>query len=89
MVCDWWDCKYYSDCKNLLIYNGCKFPPCASCVRFDLCESCKNYVDCAGLITRYLPNMFRRLVREIRLGEDTEKTQQKIRKRTLGGQKRD
>ncbi len=40
------------------------------------------------MVTKYLPQMFRRLVREIRLGEDTERTQQIIRRNTLNGRKR-
>lgn len=87
MVCDWWECSFRSGCMQHCLFNGAKYPPCASCVRFDLCDNCTNYVDCAKLITRYLPNMFRRLVREIRLGEDTAQTQQFINKRTCGGRK--
>lgn len=87
MVCDWWECRHRSDCRRL--YPDMIYPPCASCVQFDLCKSCVNYVECAELVTRYLPNMFRRLVREIRLGEDTTRTQQIIRRNTLNGRKGD
>ncbi len=86
MVCDWWECKHFQLCRDRnpdLIY-----PPCAVCTQFDLCAVCAHYVECAELVTRYLPNMFRRLVREIRLGENTDKTSQIIRRNTLGGKKR-
>ena len=89
MTCDWWECELFSDCKLRCIYSGANYPPCAMCVHLDLCDTCVNYVKCADLVTRYLPNMFRRLVREIRLGEDTTRTQQIIRRNTLGGKKRD
>ncbi len=86
MVCDWWECKYFRLCRER---NSDRiYPPCAVCVQFDACAVCSRYVECSELITRYLPDMFRRLVREIRLGEDTEKTQQIIRRNTLGGKKR-
>ena len=70
-------------------FKDMKYTPCASCLQFDACRSCANYVECADLVTRFLPNMFRRLVREIRLGEDTTRTQQAIRRNTLGGRKRE
>lgn len=87
MVCDWWDCKHRIECRQRFAYM--KYTPCASCVQFDLCRSCTNYVECADLVTKFLPNMFRRLVREIRLGEDTTQTQQIIRRNTLNGRKGD
>lgn len=88
LVCDWWVCSCYNDCKAQCYYTGAKYPPCACCVRFDKCSVCANYVDCADIVTKYLPNMFRRLVREIRLGEDTQKTEQYIKRNTLGGRNR-
>lgn len=80
MVCDWWECKDRDECKKR--YNNRNYPPCATCMSFDKCEVCTNASECLGLIFRYLPNMFRRLVREIRLGEDTTKTVQAIRRAT-------
>ncbi len=82
MVCDYWRCEHVADCRN--VFSEYKFPPCATCPRFDKCDVCANYIDCAKLITRYLPDMFRRLVREIRNGEDTAKTEQLIRRNTKG-----
>lgn len=89
IVCDWWSCANFEDCKDRCIITGSKYPPCYMCVHYDMCDVCTEYVNCADLVTRYLPNMFRRLVRDIRLGEDTERTNQSIRRNTLGGQKRD
>ena len=89
IVCDWWSCAHFEDCKARCIFSGSKYPACYMCVHFDMCDVCTEYVNCADLVTRYLPNMFRRLVRDIRLGEDTERTNQFIRRNTLGGQKRD
>lgn len=87
MVCDWWECANFEDCK--MINGGNRgYPPCACCVRFDSCSVCSHYVECADLVTQFLPDMFRRMVREIRLGEDTEHTQQVIRRKTCGGRKR-
>lgn len=86
MVCDWWDCALFEDCKARHI--GFKYPPCPCCPQFDMCTVCANYLECADLVRKYLPNMFRRLVREIRLGEDTQHTEQYIRRNTLGGRKR-
>ncbi len=87
MVCDWWECANFEDCKA---HNGgyLNYPPCACCIRFDSCSVCSHYVECADLVTQFLPEMFRRMVREIRLGEDTEHTQQVIRRKTCGGRKR-
>ncbi len=88
MVCDWWECRNREDCEKRQLYSGTKYPPCGVCIQFDLCASCSHFVECSGLVCKYLPNMFRRMVREIRLGEDTEKTQQYIKRNTLGGRKR-
>lgn len=88
MVCDWWECEHFGKCKDRCIYTGAKYPPCACCVSFDMCSVCPHYVECADLVRKYLPNMFRRLVREIRLGEDTQHTEQYIRRNTLHGRKR-
>lgn len=88
MVCDWWECFRYEDCMIDNLYSGAKRPPCAFCVRFDACDFCSHYVECADLVTRYLPQLFRRMVRDIRLGEDTQRTEQIIRRNTLGGRKR-
>lgn len=87
MVCDWWECANRPECMQHCLFNGAKYPPCAMCINFDCCSVCANYIDCANLVCRYLPNMFRRLVREIRLGEDTQSTQKLINKHTLGGRK--
>lgn len=89
MTCDYWECSNFAECKERLTYSGAKYPPCAMCFHFDRCDLCKNYIDCADLVTRYLPNMFRRLVLEIRHGEDTNRTEQYIRIHTHGGKKRD
>lgn len=83
-----WDCVNFEECKLHLLFNGAKYPPCVSCVHFDTCDFCSKYIDCAELVTRYLPDMFRRLVRDIRLGEDTTRTCQFINRNTLGGRKR-
>lgn len=88
MVCDWWECSNFSDCSENCLYNGTKYPPCAMCVRFDSCAVCSHYIECADLITRYLPQLFRRMVRDIRLGEDTQRVEQIVRRKTLGGRKR-
>lgn len=85
MTCDWWECEHFSECRERFIEF--KYPPCASCVYFDCCSVCSNYVECADLVSRFLPHMFRRLVREIRLGESTAKTEQEIRRNTLRGKK--
>lgn len=88
MVCDFWECRLRSECEEHILFNGSNYPPCALCVHFDLCDVCSHYVECADLVCRYLPNMFRRLVKEIREGEDTQQIQQIINKNTLGGRKR-
>lgn len=86
MVCDWWECVNREECKRL--HPGSLFPPCAMCPRFDKCEVCANRSECMDLMSTYTPNMVRRLVREIRTGEDTLKTEQYINRHTLGGKKR-
>lgn len=87
MTCDWWVCAHFEDCKRR--FGGSRdYPPCATCHQFDSCAVCAQYVECADIVTRFLPEMFRRMVREIRLGEDTERTQQVIRRNTCGGRKR-
>lgn len=78
MVCDYWECELRSDCKER---HGGKFPPCACCMQFDKCSVCSRYIECCDLVRRYLPDMFRRLVKEIRNGEDSAKTLQKINRR--------
>lgn len=87
MVCDFWACKHFEDCKVHCVYSGAKYPPCACCVRFDMCDSCTRFVECAELVTRYLPQMFRRLVLDIRHGEDTQRAEQYIRRNTRGGKR--
>lgn len=83
MTCDVWECKYRDKCP--LIGYIYKHPPCAACTSFDMCRSCTHYIECCDLVVHYLPNMFRRLVREIRSGEDWEYLQQYIRRNTHGG----
>lgn len=75
-MCDYWQCKYKEQCK--LRHSDRKYTPCASCTGFDKCSHCANYISCCDLVVRYLPDMFRRLVKEIRTGEDTVKAQQSI-----------
>lgn len=87
MVCDYWECERFKDCKARCIFSGAKYPFCASCIHYDLCDFCANYVECADLVTKFLPQMFRRMVREIRLGEDTLRTEQYIRRNTRGGKR--
>lgn len=86
MVCDWWKCANFEDCKARHI--DFEYPPCACCPQFDMCSVCADYIQCADLVRKFLPNMFRRLVREIRLGDDTQHTEQYIRRNTLNGRKR-
>lgn len=88
MVCDWWECRNFEDCFKRSQLSGHKYPPCACCLKFDSCELCANYIDCADLVCKYLPNMFRRLVRDIRHGDDTAITERYIMMNTLGGRKR-
>lgn len=80
MVCDFWYCRYKEDCKKR--YAEQKYTPCASCTGFDKCSHCAKYLECCGLVVRFLPDMFRRLVHEIRIGEDTAKTEQAIKRST-------
>lgn len=87
MVCDWWDCEKHEECKQHLLFSGAKYPPCAVCVHFDKCDFCSHFSECSRLVTRYLPNMFRRLVREIRNGEETDSTEQYIKRNTCKGRK--
>ena len=87
MVCNFWSFCNFEDCKKHCTYSGAKYPPCAMCVHFDMCDVCTKYVECADLVTRYLPDMFRRLVLDIRHGEDTQRTEQHIRRNTRGGKR--
>mgnify|MGYP003504383299 FL=1 len=80
MVCDYWICKHKQECRER--HADRKYTPCACCQGFDKCSHCAEYINCCGLVVRYLPDMFRRLVREIMLGEDTAKTEQAIRRVT-------
>lgn len=82
MVCDLWVCKHHERCREQ--YPEQKYPPCAMCPGFDKCSHCSKYIDCCDDVVHYLPDMFRRLVREIHNGEDTAKTEQAIRRRTKG-----
>lgn len=86
MVCDWWECSRVDECRRL--HADARFLPCAFCPRFDKCEVCAHRLECMDLMCQYTPNMVRRLVREIRTGEDTSRTEQYIRRNTLGGRKR-
>lgn len=91
MVCDWWSCSHRPECDIKAVYSCAKYPPCACCSHFDKCDFCENYIDCADVVRTYLPDMFRRLVREILLGEDVAKLkryEQLILKNTLHGRKR-
>lgn len=87
MVCDFWTCKRFEDCKLHCVYSGANYPPCACCVHFDMCDSCTRFAECADLVAKYLPQMFRRLVLDIRHGEDTQRTEQYIRRNTRGGKR--
>ena len=85
MTCDFWECEHFSECPQVgFVY---KYPPCAACSSFDSCAVCVHYVECCDLVRKVLPNMFRRLVREIRHGEDLEGVQQYIRRNTHGGKR--
>ena len=86
MVCDWWECANVETCRRL--HPDSRFLPCAMCPRFDKCEVCTKRTECMDLMSKYTPNMVRRLVREIRTGEDTTMTEQYINRHTLGGKKR-
>lgn len=87
MVCDYWACRRFEDCKACCTYSGSKYPSCHACVHFDMCDVCTRYVECADLVTKFLPQMFRRLVNDIRHGEDTQRTEQHIRRNTRGGKR--
>lgn len=87
MVCNYWICRNFEDCKSRGFYSDTKYPPCALCVHFDKCDVCSRYVECADLVTKYLPDMFRRLVLDIRHGENTQRTEQYIRRNTRGGKR--
>ena len=82
MVCDFWLCEHERECRER--FSNRPFTPFASCPSFDKCKVCGRYIECADLVRQYLPDMFRRLVREIRNGEDTAKTEQAIRRQTRG-----
>lgn len=86
-VCNWWICSRFSDCREQ--FRAAKYPPCACCVHFDLCDVCARRSECVELCVRYLPDLFRRMVHDIRLGVDTDYTAQVIRQRTLNGKRRD
>jgi len=87
MCCDDWECKNRETCLRLFTSGDYTRPPCASCSSFDCCKVCLHYIECCDLVCRYLPNMFRRLVREIRHGENLEYVQQYIRRNTHGGKR--
>lgn len=80
IVCDWWVCKHKQTCKERLSFM--KTTPCAFCHSFDSCDVCEKFVECAAKVTQRTPDMFRRLVREINLSEDRDRTEQEIRRRT-------
>lgn len=87
MVCNYWVCCHFDDCKVHCIYTGMNYPPCAMCVHYDKCDVCTKYIECADLVTKYLPDMFRRLVLDIRHGNETQRTEQYIRRNTRGGKR--
>lgn len=87
MVCDFWECDHFDDCKVRCTPSGAKYPPCHACIHYDLCDFCTNYVECADLVTKFLPQMFRRLVLDIRHGENTQRAEQHIRRNTRGGKR--
>lgn len=89
MTCDFWECEHFDECKQRSFYGYRQFPPCACCVRFDGCEVCEKYSECCELVRRYLPDMFRRMVLEIRRGENLEGVQKYIRRNTLKGKKKE
>lgn len=85
VTCDYWECRYRENCPaKSPVYPR---PPCAGCPKFDGCEVCAHYIECCDLVVKWLPNMFRRLVREIRHGENLETVQQYIRRNTHGGKR--
>lgn len=87
MVCDYWGCCHFEECRVRCTYSGAKYPPCAICIHFDMCDVCTEYIDCCDLVTKFLPNMFRRLVLDIRHGVDTQRIEQHIRRNTRGGKR--
>lgn len=87
MTCDYWECARFSECKTH--FSELIYPPCCACVQFDECCSCANYLECCDLVRKYLPQMFRRMVREIRHGEPLEPVKQYIRRNTPKSGKRD
>lgn len=86
-VCNWWECSRFFECREQ--FCCAKYPPCACCVSFDQCDVCMRQNECLQLVLRYLPDLYRRMVHDIRLGVDTDYTAQQIRQRTLDGKKRD
>lgn len=87
ITCDWWECSHFDECVEHCLFAGSNYPPCGCCVHFDYCDFCTHQLECAQLVTKYLPNMFRRLVRDIRHGEDPVRDIQFIRRNTLGGKR--
>lgn len=85
MCCDYWECKHRDECVQK--YGDYKYRPCAACSGFDTCVYCSHYIECCDLVVKWLPNMFRRLVHEIRHGENLEPVQQYIRRNTHGGKR--
>ena len=82
MVCDFWECQHGQECRQR--FTARPFPPCPMCPSFDKCSVCSKYIECCDLIRKYAPNFLRRLVREIRHGEDIESTEQVLRRKTKG-----
>lgn len=85
LTCDFWECKNREEC--IQAYGGVRYRPCPACSGFDSCTYCAHYIECCDLVVKYLPNMFCRLVREIRHGENLEQVQQYIRRNTHGGKR--
>ena len=85
LTCDYWECKHRDTCP--LVGRVYPHPPCAMCTSFDGCGVCAHYIECCDLVCKFLPNMFRRLVREIRHGENLENVQQYIRMNTHGSKR--
>lgn len=84
-MCDYWECKHRDECIEK--YGDYKYRPCHVCGGFDSCTYCAHYIECCDLMVKLLPNMFRRLIREIRGGERLELVEQEIRRRTHGGKR--
>lgn len=87
MTCDFWKCKYFAECLSHNLYSGAKYPPCGVCVHFDMCDVCVKYIECCDLVVKFLPQMFRRMVRDIRCGFDLCEVERIIRRNTRGGKK--